>query len=83
MPIMEDFELVRRLRCRGTLVTLSKAAVTSAQRWQYLGAIRTTIINQIMVAGFFGGVSVQRLIRLYRGKGTIGNAKNQSREDLR
>ena len=66
MPIMEDFELVRRLRRRGTVVTISQTATTSSRRWKKLGIIRTTIINQLMVAGFIGGVSTQKLLRLYR-----------------
>ena len=66
MPIMEDFELVRRLRRRGTIITLPRAAITSARRWRQLGIVRTTMINQIMIAGFFGGVSIQTLVRLYR-----------------
>ena len=42
LPIMEDYELVGRLRRRGPVVTLSEAAITSARRWQRLGALRTT-----------------------------------------
>lgn len=68
LPIMEDFELVRRLRRRGRVVTLREAAVTSARRWQRLGALRTTLCNQAMIAGFLSGVSPERLARLYRGR---------------
>ena len=77
IPIMEDFELVRRLRRRGTVVTLSEAAITSARRWQQLGIVHTTIINQIMIAGFLGGMPIQRLSRLYRLNGTVSNEKNR------
>jgi uncharacterized protein len=67
LPIMEDFDLVRRLRRRGRVVTLREAAVTSARRWERLGVPRTTLRNQTMIAGFFAGVSPERLARLYRG----------------
>jgi hypothetical protein len=67
LPIMEDFDLVRRLRRRGRVVTLPEAAVTSARRWQRLGVPGTTLRNQAMVAGFLAGVSPGRLARLYRG----------------
>jgi rSAM/selenodomain-associated transferase 2/rSAM/selenodomain-associated transferase 1 len=67
LPIMEDYELVRRLRRRGAVVTLDAAAVTSARRWQRLGALRTTARNLAMIAGFHAGVSPQRLARFYRG----------------
>ncbi|MDZ7696413.1 MAG: TIGR04283 family arsenosugar biosynthesis glycosyltransferase [Deltaproteobacteria bacterium] len=66
LPIMEDFELVRRLRHRGRVTTLPHAAVTSARRWRQLGVIRTTVMNQIMILGFLGGVPIQRLERLYK-----------------
>ena len=68
LPIMEDFELVRRLRHRGTVVTLGHAAITSARRWQQLGVIRTTLINQIMILGFHLGLSFPTLQRLYRNQ---------------
>ncbi|RJR24124.1 MAG: DUF2064 domain-containing protein [Desulfobacteraceae bacterium] len=65
MPVMEDFALMRRLRSRGRVVTLSDAAVTSARRWQRLGVVRTTLINQMMVLGFLGGLPIRSLKRLY------------------
>ena len=66
LPVMEDFELVLRLRRRGRLVLLPQEAVTSARRWQRLGLFRTTLINQLMIAGFLLGISPKRLQRLYR-----------------
>ena len=68
IPIMEDFELVRRLRRRGNIVTLAETAITSARRWQNLGIFRTTIVNQLMIAGFLIGVPTATLRRLYRHK---------------
>jgi len=67
LPIMEDYELVRRLRRRGPVATLGAAAITSARRWQRLGALRTTLRNLAMVAGFRAGVAPERLARFYRG----------------
>lgn len=66
LPIMEDFEFVRRLRRRGRVVTLPQPAETSARRWQRVGVVRTTLINQLMIAGFFAGLSPQRMGRFYR-----------------
>jgi uncharacterized protein len=68
IPIMEDFVLISRLRARGRVVTLSDTAVTSARRWRHLGVIRTTLLNQIMILGFLGGMPIQRLERLYRNQ---------------
>lgn len=68
LPIMEDFAFVRKLRQRGIIITLAEEAVTSARRWQRLGVIRTTIINQLMIIGFLLRVPTEKLSRFYRGK---------------
>ena len=67
MPIMEDFELVRRLKHRGLIRILPASATTSARRWKKRGIIKTTILNQIVIAGYYLGVSPQTLARWYRG----------------
>ncbi len=67
LPIMEDYELVSRLRRRGRVVTLNETAITSARRWQRLGALRTTARNLAMIAGFHAGIPPVRLARFYRG----------------
>ena len=66
LPIMEDYELVSRLRRRGAVVTLREAATTSARRWQQLGALRSTMCNVSMIAGFRAGIPPKRLARFYR-----------------
>lgn len=68
LPIMEDFEMVRRLRRRGQLCIVHAAAVTSARRWECRGIMRTTILNQAMIAGYVLGVPPRALARLYRGR---------------
>ncbi|MHB1033432.1 MAG: TIGR04283 family arsenosugar biosynthesis glycosyltransferase [Pirellulales bacterium] len=66
LPIMEDFEMVRRLRRRGR-ITIADASVTnSARRWNALGPLRTTWINQMVVLGYYLGVAPERLARWYR-----------------
>jgi len=69
LPIMEDLELVSRLRRRGRIVTLKQPAVTSSRRWQRLGVLRTTLINLLMAAGFIGKVPISRLEQFYRSAG--------------
>jgi rSAM/selenodomain-associated transferase 2/rSAM/selenodomain-associated transferase 1 len=72
LSIMEDFDLVRRLRRRGRIVTLRDEVVTSARRWKDLGFLRTLIVNQIMIAGYFLGLPNEALRRLYRrGAGRV------------
>ena len=66
MPIMEDFELIRRLQRRGQIEILSAPVVTSARRWLQRGVWQTTLINQAIVIGYLVGVSPARLASWYR-----------------
>jgi hypothetical protein len=40
--------------------------VTSARRWLQRGILRTTLINQLVILGYFLGVDTQCLKKLYR-----------------
>jgi rSAM/selenodomain-associated transferase 2 len=64
--IMEDFELVRRLRQLGRIELLELAVSTSARRWRQLGPIRTTLINQAIILGYLLGCSPYSLASWYR-----------------
>ena len=66
LPIMEDFELMRRLRAQGRILILPAAIRTSPRRWLNMGVGRTTLINQIIVAAYLAGVPPQKLVRFYR-----------------
>ena len=66
LPIMEDVDLVLRLRKRGRLVVLNNAATTSPRRWRRNGLVRTTLANWVALAMFAAGVDTQRIHGLYR-----------------
>lgn len=66
LPIMEDFELVRQLRRQGRIAIAPAAVLTSGRRWQTLGIGRTTVINQLMIAGYLLGINPATLARWYR-----------------
>lgn len=68
IPIMEDFELVRRLKRRGRIALAPGCASTSGRRWLRLGAVKTWLINQCVIGAYCAGVSPQRLAIWYRGK---------------
>ncbi len=74
IPIMEDFELIRRLRKKGDVVTLPQPVTTSSRRWLNHGVLKTTLINQLVVLSYFMGISPDTIARLYRrDKGISGN----------
>jgi len=62
-PILEDVELVRRLRRRGKVITVPEAALTSSRRWQQGGVVRTFLRHQLILAGHALGISPQRLAK--------------------
>lgn len=64
-PILEDVMLIQRLKRSGRIGIASSRALTSGRRWQRLGLVRTTLINQGIMLGFLLGVSPQRLQRWY------------------
>jgi rSAM/selenodomain-associated transferase 2/rSAM/selenodomain-associated transferase 1 len=66
LPIMEDYDFVRRLERRGGTVCLAGPAVTSARRWRALGVPRTVFSWVVIRWLFVAGVSPARLARLYR-----------------
>lgn len=66
LPIMEDFELIRRLKRIGKIAILPTPVVTSARRWLKKGIFQTTLINQIVIIGYLFGVPPQRLRNWYR-----------------
>ncbi len=68
LPIMEDFEFMRRLRRTGRISIVTKPVVTSARRWKEKGVWWTTAINQLMILGYLLGVSPRLLARIYHFK---------------
>ncbi|MBI4782444.1 MAG: TIGR04283 family arsenosugar biosynthesis glycosyltransferase [Oscillatoriophycideae cyanobacterium NC_groundwater_1537_Pr4_S-0.65um_50_18] len=68
LPIMEDFELVRRLQKRGRIATVEAPVLTSGRRWQKLGVFKTTLMNQGAIVAYSLGVSTDRIAQWYRGK---------------
>jgi rSAM/selenodomain-associated transferase 2 len=64
-PVLEDLVLLRRLRQLGRIGLAPASVTTSARRWQQLGILRTTLINQLMLVGMLAGISPRRLAKLY------------------
>ena len=63
IPIMEDFELIRRLRKKGDVVTLPQPVITSPRRWLNQGILKTTLINQLVVVSHLMGISPNTISR--------------------
>lgn len=80
MALLEDLDLVLRLRKIGRLALLPAPALTSARRWQRLGLVRTTLLNQIILLAFFCGLSPNRLALWYNQfRGNNGGFSGQQK----
>jgi rSAM/selenodomain-associated transferase 2 len=80
LPIMEDFQLVKQLQPLGQITLVPAAVKTSSRRWDRRGLVQTTLLNQVMILGFYGGIAPDRLQRWYRGNppGSIRQAKSEA-----
>ena len=66
LPIMDDYDLARRLERGFRTACLPGPVVTSARRWRALGIPRTVLSWVVIRWLFLAGVSPGRLARLYR-----------------
>jgi rSAM/selenodomain-associated transferase 2 len=66
LPIMEDFDLMCRLKRLGYITIIPVSVITSARRWLKKGILQTTLINQIVIIAYLLGVSPHQLMRWYR-----------------
>jgi rSAM/selenodomain-associated transferase 2 len=65
IPLLEDVDLVRRLRRVGRLAVIPVPVVTSSRRWKKLGVWKTTWINQMILTGYYLGIPPQKLASWY------------------
>jgi hypothetical protein len=68
IPIMEDFLLIKNLtKITGTKPKiLSQKVMTSPRRWQQYGLCRVFFINQLVILGYYAGVSPDELANFYK-----------------
>ena len=66
IPIMDDYDFVRRLERSGVTRCLPGPATTSARRWRAMGIPRTVLAWFLIRWLYVAGVSPARLVRLYR-----------------
>jgi len=65
LPIMEDFEFMRRLRRNGRIEIIRKPVLTSARRWVETGIVRTTLANQLAIVAYLMGTEPARIAGWY------------------
>ncbi len=65
VPLMEEFELCKRLRLLGRLALADATVVTSARKFRKLGVLRTYALMWRVTLGYYRGVPLEELRRLY------------------
>jgi rSAM/selenodomain-associated transferase 2 len=65
IPIMEDFELVRRLKRRGRIEIVEASVQTSPRGWLKGEVLRTTLVNQTVIAAYFIGIPISPIADWY------------------
>lgn len=79
IAVMEDFELLRRLRRRGRIVLTPTAARTSARLWHGSGFMRVMLANQLTILAHLAGVPAHRSASLRRRLlGGVGRGPQRS-----
>jgi rSAM/selenodomain-associated transferase 2 len=68
LPIMEDYEFIQRVKQQGKIAIANLAVKTSGRRWQKLGILKTTLINQLIILGYYLKVSPSHLAAWYRSR---------------
>ena len=77
-PLLEDFELSRRLRARGRLVVLSAEVTASSRRILAHGPWRMTVLMQWLKLQYLAGVDPERIRRRYE-RGTRRGRRARAR----
>lgn len=68
LPIMEDVDLIKRLKPRGRFFILNDRVRVSPRRWDRLGIINTSFRNWVILFLYYIGVSPKSIYTLYYGK---------------
>ncbi len=68
LPLMEDFEMARRARRHGRIAISPLEAVTSARRWERVGVVRATLLNQLFLLAYLLGMPPRRMAEWYYEK---------------
>ncbi len=68
IPLMEDVDLMRRIKKRGDAIAIvPDRVVTSPRRWEKEGILYGTLRNWLLIMLYYLGISPKRLAKYYGG----------------
>lgn len=65
IPLMEDVDLIERMKRLGRIVIIETRALTAERRWREKGFIYTAVLNQLIMFLYKAGVSPHKLVKIY------------------
>ncbi|HWR28064.1 MAG TPA: TIGR04283 family arsenosugar biosynthesis glycosyltransferase [Candidatus Thermoplasmatota archaeon] len=66
IPLMEDVELMRRVKKKdGEIIILSTSVITSDRRWNQEGLLYTTVRDLIIIFLYWCGIPAEKLVKFY------------------
>lgn len=65
IPLMEDVDIIERMRKAGRIVILDKKAFTHHRRWAKQGWVRASLMNQMIMLLYRLGGRPDRLAKIY------------------
>jgi len=65
IPLMEDVDIIDRMKKMGRIVILPEKASTHARRWAREGWVRASLMNNLIMIMYRAGVHPQRLAKMY------------------
>ena len=66
LVVMEDQEIVRRIKKRTQFRIIPKSVTTSARRYEEIGVFKLQLIFSIIVLLFYAGVKQETIVNFYR-----------------
>jgi rSAM/selenodomain-associated transferase 2 len=67
IPLMEDVELMQRVKCnQGKIFILKEKVKTSPRRWESEGIIYCILRNWLLITLYLSGVKPEKLAKFYR-----------------
>jgi hypothetical protein len=67
IPLMEDVEIMQRIKKRGDRIRIiPEKVMTSPRRWEQEGILFCTLRNLAVQLFYYLGVSPDRLVKFYR-----------------
>jgi uncharacterized protein len=78
LPFMDDYAMSRKLSRLGRIQIADEVVEASGRRWETLGVLPTTVINQLIIVGYRIGIPVTTLQSWYYGAASLARSGHRN-----